>query len=670
MLSNGLIINGTYQIIHGLGENQEYEVYSGRCLKNQKDVLIRRLYEIKDINEADRQRICSLSHKSIAMIYDILWINDHIYVIEEYKTGISLNEYVRRNGKLSYKQIYSVLTQLVDAVSYLHQQVKMVVHANIRPENIIIDESSGTLSLTNMDVAKNLGCLKCQPVSQMAGNFLAPEQYLIIYEHMTVPVDAATDIYCMGCVLYYAITGYMPDARYDKIVPITSLHIYKEEGLLKVIEKMMSYQPEDRYQDAMQLGAAVKECYKLDKRYRRIKRKRLGHIILTIFLFVGGAVSLLGGIYRNKIDDIQVYQDKLKVIDQYAAEQLYYDAADAVKDMQSEYPDCIELFQREVEYMFLSGDYEDCIDRAKTIDRDYFSKRDEEEEIEEEDLRYFGDFYHAYAQSSYYVGEYEEAQDIIETALEYYSQDYSYYRDYALILIAQGKVDKAEGQLKISDELEWNELEYTFIEARIADAKEEYDEAIEKYIKVVNESSDMKMKRDIYTYCAQIYNNKRDYRNEISILEQAKQVFPEEEEYDLQMARAYMAWGEEETYSSSEYYTKAKMLYEKLVKNNPDDFEIKGNIAVLYGKLGDEATEEEQLLVLKEEFRDKYQIYMWLCMVEDHKQENKKKKKRNYEQMKKYYEKARKLYSSSTKDYDMEDLEERMTELKEEGWIN
>ena len=86
-------------------------------------------------------------------------------------------------------------------------------------------------------------------------------------------------------------------------------------------------------------------------------------------------------------------------------------------------------------------------------------------------------------------------------------------------------------------------------------------------------------------------------------------------------------------------------------------------------KLGNMEVAENQLLELTETFRDKYRVYMLLAYIEDEKQTQLKKKNRDYHQMQKYYEKARKLYTSSLEDYHMEDLEERMAELKEEGWF-
>lgn len=666
MLSNGSILEGTYQIICKMSESESSLMYRARHLKKQCDVIIRQLCngEMRlDIYGEAVTVLKNMSHEHLPKIYDVLYYNGKFYSVEEEKKGVSLDSYISQHGSMTYAQAYALSMQLVDALQYLHKEL-MMIHANVLPQNIVVEPHSWILWLTNMDVQYASGLSEYQSDRKTSSGFLAPEQYLIAFEHQAVTLTPATDIYCAGCIMYYMLTGYAPDLRYDQVIPISSLKLDVEPGFQKIIEKMMSYQPDDRFHDALELRKAIDACYKLDKRYRRIKRLGRANVILATAFVLAGSGMIVGGIYKNKMDDMAGYANRLGIADTYVSEKAYYDARDIVMNLEDDYPESLELYQREILYMYMAKDYEDCISRAQTIIKNNFPK-----EFEEGDYRSVGDFYHVLAQSCYRVGKYDDAQEFIELALEYYDEDYEYYRDYCLILVAQGKIDKAEGELGVSSDLAWDEMERTYVEARIAFASEDYVDATEKYLKVIAGSKDDETMQDAYSSCAEAYDRMGDYCNEVEILKRAISDYPDEYHYRLKIAGTYMAWGDDEEYSALEYYSKALQLYEELEAQFPDDFEIKDRMVMLYQKQSEYETAEQLLLDMTEVFRDQYRVYMWLSYIEDQKQEELKKGKRDYHQMQKYYEKARKLYSSSLGDYYMEDLEERMAELKEEGWF-
>lgn len=666
MLNNGSIIDGTYQIICKIGDLEGSRVYRARHLKQQCDVIVRQLGKGAVGSKISNEVVLllkSMSSEHLPVIYDVLSCEGDIYSIEEEKKGILLDTYVRQRGRLTYAQAYAFVMQLVDVLVYLHGEIR-ITHANILPQNIVIEPDGEMLWLTNMDIGRALGFTEYSSGGEVSLGFLAPEQYLIAVEHQAARLTSATDIYCAGCVIYYMLTGYAPDTRYDQVIPIRSLKLDVEQGFQQIIEKMMEYQPNDRFHDAMELRHEIDECYKLDKRYRKIRRRRRSCMIMATLFLLAGIGMIAGGIYKNRLDDRTYYTDRLNAADDCVLKKEYYDARDIIMDLENDYPESLELYYREILCMYRAKDYEDCIARAQMIMKDHFPR-----EFSDEDDCPLGDFYHVLAQSCYRIEEYEDAQEYIERALEYYDQNYEYYRDYCLILVAQGKVDKAEGELGVSEDLEWDELDHIYVEAKIAFALEDYASAAEKYLRVIDDSEDDEIVRDAYISCAASYDSMRDYGDEAAILQRAILVYSEDNFYSLQLAGTYMAWGDEEEYSSKEYYTKALQLYEELMDQLPDDFEVRDHITELYFKLGDYTAAEKLLLDMPDTFRNQYRVYMWLSYIEDEKQGQLKKKKRDYHQMQKYYEKARSLYSSSLEDYDMEDLEERMAQLKEEGWF-
>ncbi len=666
MLSNGTIIDKSYQVVCKIGESENGLLYRARHLGKQCDVMIHQIVtntENFQMNGDIVDKLKAMSNEHLPQIFDVMWYEGDILFIEEEKKGIPLDVYIGQCESLTYAQTYAFCMQLVDVLVYLHTE-QMIVHANVMPKNIIVEPSGRKLWLTNLYIERVLGLGEYTCDDRTSSGFLAPEQYLIAFEHQAVTLSFATDIYCMGCILYYLLTGYAPDNRYDQIIPISRLKLNIESGFQMIIEKMMSYQPDDRFSSAMELQTAIEKCYMLDRRYRRIKRRKRLNVILATALLLLGTGLVAGGIQKNRIDVKASYIARLDKADEYISEMEYYDAREVITDLEDDYPDSLELYQREIECMYMAKDYEDCINRAQTILKNNFPR-----EIAEEDYGVAGDFYHVLAQCCYRTEEYETAQEYIETALGYRNDDYTFYRDYCLILVEQGKVDKAKGELGVALGLDWDAMERMYVEARIAYASENYTEATEKYREVIGEVQDREILQDAYSSCAAAYEKMENFSDEVQILQKAIADFPEEYSFQLQLAQTFMTWGDEENYSSQEYYEEALDLYKKLEVVFPEEYEVRDRIVVLQLKLGNMEVAENQLFELAETFRDKYRVYMLLAYIEDEKQTQLKKKNRDYHQMQKYYEKARKMYTSSLEDYHMEDLEERMAELKEEGWF-
>lgn len=667
MISNGTIVNATYQIICKINEVDGRMIYKARHLKAQKDVIMRQLGRVGIstlMDSAAIDMIKNISSPYLPKLYDVLTVNGEIYAIEEQKSGITFAEYVRQCGRLDYESAFRILMQLTGLLSILHAQPKPLVHGNIIPTNIIVNPHTGEISLINMDIARALGLTNYQPSDAYMAGFWSPEQYLVGIQGQYFPLNEATDVYCVGCVMYYALTGTAPDASFDRIVPIEYMGLNCKQGMLVLVGKMMSYQPEQRYENALVLREAIAGCYQKDDRYKSLKAIRTINIVFAAIFLGLGVILVASGILKNHVDDRNYYESCLAEADDYVNTQKYYDARAVIQDLENRYPKEIELYKREIEYMYLSEDYEDCISRADNISKKNFPK-----EFESDDYQSAAGFYHVLAQAYYRLGKYDKAQENIELAISLYGDDYEFYRDYCLILLEQDKIDKAEGQISVSSGLNWDQLELKYVEARIADASQDYVEAAEKYLLVIAQTKDDSTKKDAYSSCAAAYESMLDYASEAGLLEQALAEYPDEDDFKLQLAKTYMAWGDDDSFSATEYYTKSLQLYEELKVVYPEDFEIQERIVLLYRRLGRDTTAENMLLNMSEVFRDKYRVYMWLCYIEDEKQSNRSDEAKDYQQMEKYYSKAKKLYSSATKDFYMDDLEERMNELKEEGWF-
>lgn len=139
--------------------------------------------------------------------------NDTKYLVLEYVLGVDLGHYIRNKNKLSYKKIMS---PLIKTVRNLHEIG--ILHRDIKPSNIMIKED-GTIVLIDFGSACFIEDEKSE-LTFVSKGFSAPE----LYENMTTTVQ--TDIYSLGAVMYYLLTGIIPQSaeeriKEDKLKPVS-----------------------------------------------------------------------------------------------------------------------------------------------------------------------------------------------------------------------------------------------------------------------------------------------------------------------------------------------------------------------------------------------------------------------------------------------------------------
>lgn len=143
-----------------------------------------------------------LRHPGIPMIYDLEEANGKLYIIEEYKKGITLYERVENIGTMSFKELINFGISLCQPIKYLHNQKYPIFHLDIQPRNLIIHNN--TVSLIDFDHAGREGESGLLADGYGTPGYAAPEQY------RKKRADARTDLYAIAAVLYYAGNGVYP----------------------------------------------------------------------------------------------------------------------------------------------------------------------------------------------------------------------------------------------------------------------------------------------------------------------------------------------------------------------------------------------------------------------------------------------------------------------------
>ncbi|MGD9646551.1 MAG: serine/threonine-protein kinase [Pirellulales bacterium] len=271
---------GQYRLTERLGSGGMGEVYLAehQMLKRPCAVKLIRPGQATDTKslarfEREVRAISRLTHWNSVEIFDYGRADDGtFYYAMEYLPGLSLQQVVERQGPMQPERAVHLLRQVCQALSEAHSMG--IIHRDIKPSNIIASQRGGVY-----DVAKLLDFGLATSTEEMvdvrltqdgtiAGSplYLAPERFLEGGEP-----DARSDIYALGGVLYFVLTGRPPfrgdsplklmiaHAREPVVRPReldASLSIDLEAVIMRCLEKS----PADRFADAMELERALAAC--------------------------------------------------------------------------------------------------------------------------------------------------------------------------------------------------------------------------------------------------------------------------------------------------------------------------------------------------------------------------------------------------------------------------
>jgi len=274
-------------------------IYDARHVELEREVAVKVLRpdaspatdEAKQRFKREAKLPAKLMHPNIVHIYDAGEAEGHLYIEMEKVIGCDLDDYVKKHGRLSVEEAIKIAKELASALDAAH--AKEIIHRDIKPQNVIVD-SEGTPKLADFGLAKALshdGVLTAENMRLGTPKYMSPEQC----EGATV--DHRADIYALGEILYLMLTGVEPfeggsttelvaqhlSGRYK---PIVKLRPEVPRGLAAIVEKMMALKPDDRYQSARDVLAALDGTGAGARVLPAISRRRLGHVAAGVGLAV------------------------------------------------------------------------------------------------------------------------------------------------------------------------------------------------------------------------------------------------------------------------------------------------------------------------------------------------------------------------------------------------
>ena len=270
-LSIGGVVAG-YRIEGLAGRGGMGVVYRATHLGLERQVALKLIAPELAQDESFRDRFkresrtaAQIEHGNVIPVYEAGEADGELFIAMRFIEGIDLRELIRQEGRIEPRRAARLISQIASALDAAH--ARGLVHRDIKPGNVLIAHEDGRdhAYLTDFGLSKRLDS---ESGVTRTGVWVGTVDYIAPEQIQGLPLDARSDVYSLGCLLYHSLTGRVPferDADVAKIFahmsepppPVTEAIAGLPADLDPVVRRAMAKEPSDRYPSAGDLGRAA-----------------------------------------------------------------------------------------------------------------------------------------------------------------------------------------------------------------------------------------------------------------------------------------------------------------------------------------------------------------------------------------------------------------------------
>ena len=643
------------------------------------DVVIKRM-RLDPSHPADVRReakvMTSLRHQFLPRIFDFKVDGEgYCYTIMELIPGCTLRQYVQRYGALGQKQALFWMRQLCQAVEYMHGQRPPILHSDIKPENIMVTPE-GNLCLIDFNAALELREDGVEAVGATM-YYAAPEQYNIPLARFGPPqqlpperravydmaaaaqsmgkVTVRTDLYAIGAVTYFMLTGYDPPCWSQPAVPLSRFAIQLSDPFRQIVERCMAHRSAERFASASELLRALGGMARLDGRYRAWRRTcqltalAVGTgLILSAFAVAWGLLLLrqeTGESYNQLIAQAQEMETQM---DYAAQEELLLQAIQLERDRPEAYANLGALLYRR-------GDYDQAVELLSQVSTEDAGTLGEAEAVEAH-----GQIQYVLGSCYYQLEEYPKALQAYQLAAYFCPEEPAYCRDLAVCCARLGYSGQAQEALNLLSQLAPAGGDSALAAGEIAYFDGRYEEALTLLQEALRLSEDTEVIRRASLQAAQCCQQLGWVQEEVALLRSAVgRLGVSDNGAQLQvLAEALMRQAAAEPAQQRSCWEEALSCLQELMARGQATFAVRQNAALVLEYLDRFDEAEEVLLQMRQDFPQDYRPPMRLALLYIDRESQKEAGQRDYTAAKQQYDAAEALYPADAADSDMIRLRE------------
>ncbi len=258
---------GKYQVIEQLGASAAGTTFRVRDSFRNREFALKVLQTVPGLTPEAKEQFCGhlascaeLVHRHVVKVQDMGEVEEGLFVVSEWRTGMDLQWFMQQNRELPLGQKLALVAQVAEGLAFAHS--REIAHGDLKPSNVFVD-GERDITILDFGIAKWLAAL-LQAGSRPEGlvvNYLSPEQVL------GQPFDARSDIFSLGLLMYEFLAGKYPFAAEPGLIPREIVHSEAQplrqldaqipEELEQLVQRAMRKDPAERLQTAEEFAAGL-----------------------------------------------------------------------------------------------------------------------------------------------------------------------------------------------------------------------------------------------------------------------------------------------------------------------------------------------------------------------------------------------------------------------------